>query len=335
MSEIRYDLLFDEYVIIAPERLHRPMHNIAPKPPTQTPCPFCPGNEYLTPQEIFALRDGDTWLTRVVPNLYKALQIEAPRNAQNRGFYERWGGYGAHEVIIDTPQHNATLATMKHQHIVAWLSTLQARISDLAHDPNLISIAIFKNSGALAGATQPHPHTQLIASQLLSKYHNSLFTHLWHYYQEHGRSLLLDIFTNEMQQERSIYATQDFLTFAPYASAFAFETMIVAKGIFSLKECTKAQLHQLASHIKYIFNALYNELGDFSYNLLFFTPPMHKNFQNECYYDDLQSFFTFFVRITPRIYTLAGYELLTHSAINPVTPELAASLLRKHYASSA
>ncbi len=332
MSEIRYDPLFDTYTIIAPERLHRPMPHRPAELASDTPCPFCPGNEHLTPHEIFALRDGKRWRTRVVPNLYKALQIEAPRESRREGLYERWSGYGAHEIVIDTPQHDATLSTMQIEQIVAWLATLQERIRDLSKDPNLASIAIFKNSGLLAGATQPHPHTQIIASMLLPKHLLRLGEHLWHYYEEHGRALMDDIIASEKQNDRFLYETHSFCAFAPFASAFAFESIVAAKECRTLAACSQAQLQELASHLQKLMYALTQELGEFSYNLLLYEPPLRKNFQNEHYYEDLPRFYRFFVRITPRIYTLAGFELLSHEIINPVAPELAASLLRRHYA---
>ena len=331
MSEIRYDLLHDEYILIAPERLHRPIPQTAPALPEPKICPFCPGHEELTSQEIFAIRQGGQWRTRVIPNLYKAVQIETPYDSSREGINERWGGYGAHEIVIDTPKHEATLATMSIQEITWWLQTIQERVEDLAKDPKLVGIDIFKNYGLKAGATQPHPHTQIIALPILSKHQKHAFLHAWRYYQEHGRSLHQDIATFESQKERALYETTYFLSFTPYASSFPFETILLAKEHASIAGMSQETLQELATHIQKLFTALYSELGQFDYNLLFYLPPLNQNFENAQFFGQKEQIFRFFIRVTPRIYTLAGFELLTHSAINPVQPELAAKLLRRHY----
>ncbi len=334
MSEIRYDLLHDEYILIAPERLHRPIPKASPALPEPKICPFCPGHEDLTPQEIFAIRQGDKWYTRVVPNLYKAVQIETPYDSFCEGINERWGGYGAHEIIIDTPQHDATFASMGTQEISWWLTTIQERVEDLAKDPKLVGIDIFKNCGPKAGATQSHPHTQIIALPILSKHQKHAFEHAWRYYQEHGRSLHQDIATFESQKERALYETTHFFTFAPYASSFAFETTILAKEHANIAKLSQEILQELARHIQKLFRALYAELGQFDYNLFLYLPPLNKNFENGHFFDQKEQIFRFFIRVTPRIYTLAGFELFTCSAINPVQPELVARLLRRHYENS-
>ncbi len=140
MSEIRYDRMHDTHVIIAPERLHRPdCGNDAEDDIPTSICPFCMGNESMTPPEIFAIRRPDTfaneagWQTRVVPNLYKAVQIETPHN-HHYSMNEYWEGFGAHEVIIDTPNHHTSMREWNVTEVTAWLKTLRHRVADLRHD---------------------------------------------------------------------------------------------------------------------------------------------------------------------------------------------------------
>jgi len=113
MSDIRRDRLYDRYVLIAPERMRRP-DKLITKPVVQdiSLCPFCEGHEDMTPSEIYAIRDGvrdeKGWRVRVIPNLYKALQVELDDYSQNYGMFESRSGVGAHEVLIDTTEHNCT-----------------------------------------------------------------------------------------------------------------------------------------------------------------------------------------------------------------------------------
>ena len=169
MSQIRHSLLYNNDVIIAPDRLHRPDtfgHFVNTKYSAE--CPFCEGNEAMTPPEIFAIREKGTmkdspgWYTRVIPNLYKAVQIETANLSRRVGMYEYHNGFGAHEIIIDTPIHKTDINQFDLTDYKNWLLTIQARISDLVNDKRMASLNIFKNIGTLAGATQTHPNTQII-----------------------------------------------------------------------------------------------------------------------------------------------------------------------------
>jgi UDPglucose--hexose-1-phosphate uridylyltransferase len=330
MSELRYDLLHDEYILIAPERLHRPLSlQRAAEPPEPAVCPFCPGNEELTPHQIYALRDAKGWRTRVVPNRYKAVQIETPFDAQRDGVNERWGGFGAHEIVIDTPRHDATLATLSEAEIFDWLATIHERVGDLSRDRRLVQIDCFKNHGIAAGASQPHPHSQILALPVMSKAQKARFLHAHRYWREHGRSLYEDIIEQESREgTRTLVEGEHFFAYCPYASAFAFETVILSRHGAGITDLGDEALRELAGMLRRLFGRLYRELGPFAYNLLFMLPPVNRNFENGEFFDDLPRLHRFYLRITPRIYTLAGYELMSGSAINPVAPELAASRLR-------
>ncbi|ADV46247.1 galactose-1-phosphate uridylyltransferase [Nitratifractor salsuginis] len=330
MSELRYDLLHDEYILIAPERLHRPLSlQRAAEPPEPALCPFCPGHEDLTPPEIYALRDSKGWHTRVVPNRYKAVQIETPFEAHREGVNERWGGFGAHEIVINTPRHDATLATMSEEEIFDWLYTVRERVADLSRDQRLVQIDCFKNHGLAAGASQPHPHSQILALPVMSKAQKAQFRHAHRYWREHGRSLYEDIIEQESRERtRTLIEGERFFSYCPYASSFAFESVILSRNCANITELNEEALRELAATVGQLFVRLHRELGPFAYNLLFILPPVNRNFENEEFFDELPRLHRFYLRITPRIYTLAGYELMSQSAINPVAPELAAGRLR-------
>src|SRR5208282_3393318 len=100
-------------------------------------CPFCPGNEGKTPPEVLAYgRDGtgkDTtgWSLRVVPNKFPALGIEGGLDREGEGLFDRMNGVGAHEVIIETPDHQLTLASMPQKGVEETLWAYRDRILDL------------------------------------------------------------------------------------------------------------------------------------------------------------------------------------------------------------
>src|SRR3989339_1155804 len=109
MSQLRKDPIIGRWVIIAEERARRPNDFVPPPEPVQkSACPFCEGNEHMTPAEIYALRKPNTapnspgWDLRVVPNKFPALRIEGELNKSGDGVYDKMNGIGAHEVIIET-----------------------------------------------------------------------------------------------------------------------------------------------------------------------------------------------------------------------------------------
>ena len=154
MSELRKDPVTGRWVIISTERGRRPSDFSIPKHPAKTGfCPFCPGNEDKTPPEIMAFRPQGTqpntsgWALRVVPNKFPALRVEGELNREGVGLYDKVNGIGAHEVIIETPNHEETLATLPPKRFEDVLWAFRHRMLDLRKDLRLRYAMIFKNHG--------------------------------------------------------------------------------------------------------------------------------------------------------------------------------------------
>ena len=331
MSEIRFDRLRGRDVIIAPERLHRPSNtNKKEERRSQTRvCPFCEGNEALTPSEIFALRedgsfkDESGWKTRVVPNLFKALQIEAPHQ-HHYGFFEYWDGFGAHEVLIDTPAHTTSMTQWSEQNVLDWLTTLQHRVLDLQKDSRIVSIIIFKNEGSFAGATQPHCHTQLIGLPLIPKAKKEEYKNLHEHFSATNKALMAFMIEEEQaaQSSRIIAEHGEFIAFCPFAAAHPFEVMISShKALGELDRLSTESLESIGILLLQILKKLKKVLGELAFNLSLSTPPL----QQERVYEASR----FYITITPRIYSYGGFELESQIFINPVAPEMSAKLLRE------
>ncbi len=335
MSEIRFDRLENRYVIIVPERQHRPNLPKIDFLQTEKKCPFCEGHEALTPAEIFAIRKNGAnesgWQTRVIPNLYKAVQIETEVLSQREGMFESVSGFGAHEVIIDSPCHSCRMVELGSKGVEQWLRTMIVRINDLQKDKRLVSLHLFKNSGKGAGATQEHPHSQLIALPVTPMDRLEFLKRNAEYYHIHGRGIVEDVVVNEKIAQKRIIAQQGlFIAYAPYASFFAFEVIVSPTKVLSnLTQCSREELFDLSLLLTDVFRKLDRQLGIYDFNIAFYLAPLNQNFENEVYMEDIEKSFTFYIRIMPRIYTLGGFELSTGIAMNSVTPEMAAELLRE------
>ncbi|MFA4842663.1 MAG: DUF4931 domain-containing protein, partial [Candidatus Omnitrophota bacterium] len=160
MPELRKDPVIGRWVIIATERAKRPdqfsgTQEAGPIP--DKPCPFCEGNEGLTPPEIYAVRHAQTranspgWHLRVVPSIAPFLRIEGELDRHGRGLYDLMNGIGAHEVVIETNQHIANMADLSEDQIAEIISCYIGRITDLEKDRRFKYVLIFKNYGWVAG----------------------------------------------------------------------------------------------------------------------------------------------------------------------------------------
>ena len=338
MSEIRYDRLRDTHVIIAPERLHRPECNVRVRERvgTKKVCPFCEGNESLTPPEIFAQRslsgfaNEKGWQTRVVPNLYKAVQIEAP-HLHHYGSFEYWEGFGAHEVIIDTPQHHTSMTQWSEANAVAWLETMRARVYDLRRDYRISYISLFKNEGVEAGSTQDHSHTQLIGLPIIPKLQREEYENQFRYYKHHNRSLFEELLVLEEEQMLRIVDREgDFIAYCPYASSHPFEVVIGSKkALGQIDKLSDASIKEVAPLLLRVLKKLKIQLECLDFNLSIGTPPLQEGRLDRELLESVDSIYRFSIRIMPRVYKLGGFEYSTGLMINPVAPELAAKLLRE------
>ena len=329
MSEIRYNRLHDTYVIMAPQRLRRPdFATIQTQAENHKLCPFCEGNEALTPKEIFAMRSPEStanqrdWYTRVIPNLYKALEIETP-HCYHKGDFAHWDGFGAHEIIIDTPSHKVSMSEWSNQEVVIWLKTLRSRVEDLRRDKRLVFISLFKNEGANAGSTMSHSHTQLIALPIIPKSQHEMNVRCREYFEKNSQALVESIIINEEEAKvRMVESYGEFSAFCPYASSYPFEVIISSKkNIGQIDTIGNIHLEQLASLLFSVTQKMKNIHGDVSFNLWISTPPLGIDAL-------LCDSSRLIIRIMPRIYRLGGFEVSTQMMINPVEPEFAAKLLR-------
>lgn len=329
MSVLRYDPTTSDWVIFAPSRARRP-HELKREPvdraasPGPKPCPFCPGNERLTPPEIYALRpSASAWQVRVVPNMFPALRVEEQNGnyGDRRSFFRTRGGCGAHEVIIESPDHDVALANQPVEQIEAVLRTLQQRYNDLMRDARFQAIVIFKNHGEAAGTSLQHPHFQLIATPVVPRLIRSKAAIATHYFDMTGHCLYCELLAEELEAESRVLALNDrYAAVLPFASHVPFETWILPRAHrSSFGEVTSHEFGQLAELLKTVLSKLFVGLENPDYNLTIDTVPRG---------DEDKNYFLWHLRILPRLTTPAGFEMGSGMSINTVLPEEAAEYLR-------
>ncbi len=329
MPELRKDPIIGRWVIISTERGKRPSDFlISHERRTGGFCPFCQGNEYTTPPEILAYRapqskaNGPGWSLRVVPNKFPALQIEGDLNREGRGMYDAMNGIGAHEVIIESPNHDDTLSTMPLKRVEDVLWAFKDRIGDLKRDFRFKYILVFKNFGLAAGATLDHSHSQLIALPIVPKRVREEVEGAYRHYQFRERCVFCDIIRQELDEKtRLINETADFIAVAPFTPRFPFETWILPKQHrASFENVQKPQVENLARILQDVLKRLDSVLEHPAYNFIIHSSPLQEN--HEEYYH-------WHVEIMPKLTRVAGFEWGSGFYINPTPPEEAAKFMRE------
>ncbi len=339
MPELRHDPIQRRWVIISVERGRRPGDFHIPREEQKEGfCPFCPGHEDKTPPEIMAIRaDGSGpnksgWDVRVVPNKFPALKVEGSLDKKGAGVYDRMNGVGAHEVVIESPDHDLEMADMPVQRIARILEIFRTRWIDLSRDERFKYILIFKNHGSAAGSSLPHSHSQIIATPITPKTVALELDNAKAHYQLKNRCLFCDILDYELERQERIISTNDhFIAYAPYASRFPFETWIMPRRhSHSFADLEQGQCHDLANILKDVLLRIKMGLKNPPYNFVIHTVPnVNAQPRRSFYWDTVQWDYHWHIEIIPRLTRLAGFEWGTGFYINPTPPEEAANFMRE------
>ncbi|MBI4872164.1 MAG: galactose-1-phosphate uridylyltransferase [Candidatus Riflebacteria bacterium] len=329
MPELRKDPVTRRWVIVNPESLRaHPRFQVPHDPPrTVNGCPFCRGGEPDTLNEILAYRDeglppnSPEWTVRVMPNKFPALRIEGEFVKAGVGMYDRMTGIGAHEVIVETPSHEASLATLECDEIERVLGAYRERLEDLRQDSRFKYALIFKNWGRAAGASLEHCHSQLIATPVVPKLVLEEISGCENYFQFKERCVYCDIIRQELATgERICRQTRYFVALAPFASRFPFELTLIPKEHESdYTQITPEQTADLARLLRDVLIGYRNVLDDPPYNYILHTLPL-QHAPSEAYH--------WHIEILPRLSRTVGFEWGSGFYINPTPPEEATRLLQ-------
>jgi len=329
MPEMRRDPIVGRWVIIDSDHLKGPAD--FPKedntPTRQAICPFCPGREYQTPDEVDAVRplksaeNTPGWSVRTVPNKFPVLTSDGNLEKEGIGIYDQMTGIGAHEVLIESPDHDKGLTELSKEEMQSVIGQYQGRFRQLAQDSRFKYVVIFKNFGSSAGATVDHTHSQIIALPMVPKTVLEELKGAEHYHQYRGRCVFCDIISQEYQdKERIVAENSSFLAFCPYAPRYAFETWIIPKGHNADFATTDegSQVH-LAQILQDVLKRLKKVLGNPSYNYYLHTAPI--GYANAaCYH--------WHIEIIPKLTRSVGFEWGTGLHIVPTFPQDSARFLR-------
>jgi len=329
MGELRRDPIIGQWVVVATdqesltpvgydkESHERTQHSV---------CQFCVGRERQTPNEVDAIRfDGSQantpgWKARAVPNKFPALKIEGELEKRGIGIYDLSNGIGAHEVIVETPDHLRDLAELSVEEISYVIRMYLNRGLALAKDKRFKYIMVFKNFGESAGASVEHAHSQIIALPMVPKLVKAELEGAQSYAKFRGRCLFCDILEQEYAEvDRIVAQNEKYVGFCPYVPRYPFENWIMPKehesNFFTLQD---ADMMALSGIIKEMLLRMQKVLNC-SYNFYIHTDPID--------YKD-KEMYHWHIEIVPNLVKVKGYEWGTGLYLVPTSPAVAAGYLR-------
>lgn len=329
IPEIRYNLITRDWVIVSPGRAKRPdevkreegfeKNTIAYK----TDCPFCPGNEDKTPPEIFRIEGADrSWQVRVIPNKFSALAREGELHRKVEGVKRSVSGVGIHEVIIESPLHNVTLALLDNSVVAKVMQAYKYRYLEIYKDPRIQLVTIFKNHGEGAGTSLEHTHSQIIGTPVMPPNVRNRMEEAMRYYDDTGECVCCKVIETELaDRERIVIEGAHFVSFVPYAALSSFHTWIFPKRHApSFGEIRPDELEDLASLLRTTLAKLYYGLNNPDFNYVIRSiPEVGRGTE----------YFHWYISIVPRLGKMAGFELGSGMFINPSLPEDNARFLRE------
>ncbi|OGP75806.1 MAG: galactose-1-phosphate uridylyltransferase [Deltaproteobacteria bacterium RBG_16_49_23] len=327
MPEFRQNMVSKEWVIIATERAKRPDNFVQkkeerkPLPPHKKDCPFCSGNESLTPPSLFSVEKNGVWSLRVVPNKFAALQSHLTTERKHEGRFLKADGFGIGEVVIETPSHHLTIATMDPVDVKNTVIAYKERYNALSKTGRIDLITIFRNYGERAGTSLEHPHSQIIATPIVPPHVRNPLYQSQLACDTFGDCIYCGMMEEERrQQARVVEETKYFLVVCPFASRSPFETRIYPKiHRSSFASISDVELIDFAFVLQDTLKRLYAGLNDPDYNYVIRSAPIE---------DSEVKYHHWYVVIVPKLTTPAGFEIGTGIYINATLPEQCAEFLR-------
>jgi UDPglucose--hexose-1-phosphate uridylyltransferase len=296
LAELVEDLIGDR-ILISPGRAGRPYDFRLTSAARKAKCPFCRGHEGQTPPEVYAVppaenREMADWKLRVIPNLYPAVPATSDGVA-----------FGIHEVVIETPRHEARLGDLSVEELGLVLAAWRNRLQEARKDERLKYGLVFKNQGPNAGASLEHPHSQFIALPFVpDRIAAQVRAFREGTYPERVRCEMDDL-------DHLVVTSRRLAAVTPAGSRFSYELWLMPKEpAAQFEDSDDGMLEETAGLLRQVLQALDKMLERPDYHLLVHTAPFG------------QERFWWRIELFPRLNRVAGFEWATGVFLNQVTP---------------
>jgi UDPglucose--hexose-1-phosphate uridylyltransferase len=294
-------------------------------------CPLCPGHADLP--TLLELPPGRDPQVRVVPHPQPLYRIEGDVERLPEGIYDRMRPVGAHEIIIESPEHKASLSRMSDAQIELVLEAYAQRVTDLKRDPRFKYVAVFRNHGALAGAEFDHPISQVTATMFVPRRISYELRSAQAWYDEKERCVFCDILRQEERKGTRVVDTQgDMVAFCPFASRVPFELWLQSRRHDHLFErsMSGSSRRDLAGLLGRSLRRL--EQVSVAYHLVLHTAPNTTTVKSQltpAYWRTIGDDFHWHIEILPIVEQRSKSYSIKEVYFNALLPERAADQLRR------
>ena len=328
-SELRLDLTSKDWVIIATGRARKPKAFKVKRKKERTSKKFCPFCQIQTQGKPFLIYNQGKkvdslakWTTAVIPNKFPAFLAQDFLEERVEGnLYKTLNAVGYCELVV-TRDHQKSMALLSRENVLEVFNSYQERYLALAQKKFVNYISIFHNHGIRAGASQPHPHSQIITTPLIDVDLNKALLSSRKYYLKERKCLYCQM--NQWERKvgkRIIFENKEFLVLCPFASKAAFQIIVSPKKHLPyFEKISLEEKKYLVEAFQTALFKLYRGLADPDYNFYLHTAPC--NGKKYPYYH-------WHWTILPKTSTSAGFELGARMEISTITPEKAAEYLRR------
>lgn len=331
MSVFRKNVITNDWVIFAPNRAKRPhdfKHDekdnvavLAERPAYRESCPFCPGNEKPEDSELFRIEHGGRWAVRILENKFSSVDRRIAPARRTSHLRNEIDGFGVHDVIIDNPKHNGTIARFTTAEITDLLTAYRMRYCELMKNTDIKHIVVFKNQGLKAGGSLEHPHSQVYGLPVMPFEANIRLREGERYYDLNGNCLMCDILKKESaERERVVFENERFICLVPYADLSPYHFWIVPKQHApSYCMIDDASIVSMAECMRTVFGKMFNHLHNPDFNYVI---------QSLARYEREEAHFHWYMSVIPQVKQKGGLEYAGGLFVNTVLPETAAEELR-------
>ena len=326
----RFNPLTGEWVLVSPHRAKRPwlgqLEKTSPEnlPQYDPTCYLCPRNE-----RAGGFKNPDYESTFTFDNDFAALlPEETPEHASSHPLLASISERGLCRVVCFSPRHDLTLPELDNASIENVITTWTEQTVDLSKNDFIHYVQVFENKGAVMGCSNPHPHSQIWATEHIPNEPAKELEHQKNYFNQNGRTLLSNYLAEEHKRnERIVFSNDHFTALVPYWAVWPFETMIVAhRSIARLNQLNSAEVTALADIYKRV-TTRYDNLFEisFPYSMGFHQAPFDGKAHLE--WTLHAHFYPPLLRSATVRKFMVGYEMLAMPQ-RDITPESAAERLR-------
>ena len=330
IPELRQDLVSDDWILLAPGRARRPELAVSKKQKSEKiskiDCPFDNPQKFgnQPPVLVYQNKTGSDWFLQVISNKYPAVEPGNCSPARKTGLYKLREGRGDHEVII-LRDHNKHISEYEKEDLKLLFLAYQERYKSLGNKKCIESISIFHNYGKEAGASVPHPHSQILALPIVPPDVSRSVRGSRDFFHRHHKCVHCLMIEYELKnKKRIVFENKNAVILAPYTSHSNFELRIFPKkhsAFFERVNGNGEELLDMAQALHVALAKIYKNLQNPSFNFFLHTAPAIKNLDYGHYHWHLE--------ILPKTSIFGGFDIGTGIDIITIPPETAAKILRE------